>query len=219
MSTEIVITEDSSATLYSEIFNEHYHSIGGAINESMHIFINLGLHNFSNKEINILEVGYGTGLNAILTYKENQLLNNKIYYHGIDLYPISLDTFHKLAYFNLIKNIDINTINNLFCNNWNKTIMDSSSFSILKENINLLNFSTEIKYDLIYFDAFSPESQPELWTEDIFNHMFKILKPNGILVSYCSKGTFKRNLRNSGFIVNRHKGPGKKRHVIKALKK
>ena len=212
----LIKTQDSSYTFKSILFNECYHSTNGAYTESMHIFINYGLKNFVNKTINILEIGYGTGLNAILSFVENRKLKNKIFYHAIELYPISAEEFEELGYTTYIN--DKKLLEEFFADNWNKVVKPDSLFQIYKQQIDFMKFMPEKKYDLVYFDAFSPESQPEMWSYKNLEKISDNMTKNGLLVSYCSKGSFKNNLRNLGFVVKRLPGPKGKRHIIKAIK-
>jgi len=219
MNTEIINTGDGSCTLRNEYFGETYHSINGAVAESMHIFINLGLRSFSSRNISILEIGYGTGLNAMLSFLENQSLGNTIFYHGIEKYPIGKENFltfvehtHDLA-----TKIGTDTAIK-FCDGWNSEIEISPTFRLLKQNIDFENFVPDRKYDLIYFDAFSPETQPEMWRLENLKKIIDCLVPDGIFVTYCCKGILKQNLRSLGMNVKRMPGPKGKRHVIRATK-
>lgn len=219
MNTEIIGTGDGSCTLRNEYFGETYHSINGAVAESMHIFINLGLRSFSNQSISILEIGYGTGLNAMLTYIENQSLENEIFYHGIEKFPIGKETFLPFVSHtpDITAKIDIDTATG-FCDGWNSEIEISPKFKLLKQKIDFNEFSPIRKYDLIYFDAFSPETQPEMWTLENLRKIINNIADNGIFVTYCCKGILKQNLRDLGMIVKRMQGPKGKRHVIRATK-
>lgn len=219
MNTEIISTGDGSCTLRNEYFGETYHSINGAVAESIHIFINLGLRSFCNRSINILEIGYGTGLNAMLTFIENQSLGNKIFYHGIEKFPICKETFLPFIAHtpNIAARFDTDTALK-FCENWNLEIEISHTFRLLKQIIDFENFVPDRKYDLIYFDAFSPETQPEMWTKENLQKIIDSLVPDGIFVTYCCKGILKQNLRDLGMTVKRMPGPKGKRHVIRATK-
>lgn len=219
MNTEIISTGDGSCTLRNEYFGETYHSINGAVAESMHIFINLGLRSFCKQNISILEIGYGTGLNAILTFIENQSLGNIIFYHGIEKFPIDKETFLPFVSHtpDIFSKLDDNRAIK-FCEDWNSEIEISPTFHLLKQNIDFENFVPNRKYDLIYFDAFSPETQPEMWTLENLQKIINNLAPDGIFVTYCCKGILKQNLRSLGMIVKRMQGPKGKRHVIRATK-
>lgn len=216
MSVVIKTTQDNSKTLYSNIYKEHYHNLGGALSESLHIYINLGLSNFNNKSINIFEIGYGTGLNAVLTYWENQRLNNTINYHAIDKHPIGKQTFLDLNFTDLIGLKE--DLDEGFYDDWDKSIQIGKSFNLLKIKADLTEYNFNNKYDLVYYDAFSASSQPELWEFDIISKVCESIKKDGILVSYCCNGKFKENLRNCGMKLKRHQGPVGKRHVLSAKK-
>ena len=219
MNTEIIHTSDGSCTLRNECFGETYHSINGAVAESMHIFINLGLRNFSNRNISILEIGYGTGLNAMLTFIENLPLGNTIFYHGIEKFPIGTETFMQFVKHTpyISEKLD-DKIATKFCDNWDSEMEISQNFKLLKQKIDFEAFSPALKYDLIYFDAFSPDTQPERWTMENLRKIINNLTDNGIFVTYCCKGILKQNLRNLGMNVRRMPGPKGKRHVIRATK-
>ena len=219
MNTEIISTGDGSCTLRNEYFGETYHSINGAVAESMHIFINLGLKSFSNQNISILEIGYGTGLNAMLTLIENQSLGNTIFYHGIEKFPINKDAFLSFVSHTPYASAKLDTDTSMkFCEGWDSEIEISPKFKLLKQNIDFESFSPARKYDIIYFDAFSPDTQPEMWTLENLQKIINNLVDDGIFVTYCCKGILKQNLRSLGMNVKRMQGPKGKRHVIRATK-
>ncbi len=215
---EIRKTDDGSHTLFIPGLNEHYHSSYGAVQESMHVFIDAGLNFLSDQKtkINILEVGFGTGLNALLTLLHST--NKIIFYHGIEAFPVSKEITGQLDYPGFLK--DKNAI--LFFDKihrvkWNEDMSITEKFTLRKEQAKIEEISLEReKYDLVYFDAFAPEVQPELWTEDIFRKLFDATKSGGVLVTYSSKGLVKQNLRTSGFEVKRLPGPPGKRHIVRA---
>lgn len=214
---EVIITKDDSKTLFSKKYGQHYHSLNGAISESNHIFLNLGLRNFTNQNVSILEIGYGTGLNALLTYFENLKLNNKIYYHGIDVFKVSMDVFEQLEYLKHIDNPE--SLSRNFCDYWEQEIEIDKSFVLYKNDIDFNIFEPMQNYDIIYFDAFSPEIQPQMWEYFNLKKIVEKINKGGFFVTYCSKGVLKQNLRNLGLEVKRYSGPIGKRHVICALKK
>ena len=211
-------TLDNSNTLFSEQFNEHYHSINGAINESIHVFINAGLKAFNKNTINIFEVGFGTGLNAYLSLLES--INNQItiHYTAIELYPLSIDTISGLKYQEQLSNNTDDLFKQMHQSNWNESIIISSSFYLKKIKADFNKFELDQRYDLIFFDAFSPDIQPDLWSLNNFQKLYNSLDKDGILTTYSSKGIVKQNLRDAGFIVKRLAGPKGKRHMIKAIK-
>jgi tRNA U34 5-methylaminomethyl-2-thiouridine-forming methyltransferase MnmC len=209
-------TKDLSPTLYSEEFQQAYHSIHGAISESLHVFIHYGLAEIakSKKDISIFEMGYGTGLNAALTWQ--YALNNQlqINYHSIEKYPVEAQLYEQFITQDLELNQLISQLNqarwgishSLECFQFQKIIGD-----IAVNNL-------EHQFDLIYYDAFSPNAQPELWTEDMFKTMYECLNSNGILVTYCAKGQVKRNLKAAEFKVESPPGPVGKREMTRARK-
>ncbi len=208
-----VSTGDGTATLFVPSLNEHYHSIHGAVRESLHVFIHAGLQEINQEEIRILEVGFGTGLNALLSLS---LTQHPIIYHTIEFHPLSNEVIQTLNYaenehdqsmWNLIHEVP-----------WEDEYKINELFRIKKMQVDLLLFSTSEKYDLIYFDAFGPNVQPELWTINIFKKMFELLNPGGILVTYSAKGELKRNLKECGFEVESLPGPPGKREMTRARK-
>jgi tRNA U34 5-methylaminomethyl-2-thiouridine-forming methyltransferase MnmC len=225
---QLITTSDGSHTLYHEALNETYHSKNGALQESLHVFIKNGLEIFLNENkinsVSIFEVGFGTGLNAILTLKEAIKKNIKINYTCIEAFPLSIDNINQLNYLNE-ENDDLKLLfNKIHECNWNEWKNIHEFFSIYKmeskleqiTSIQLLKISQP--FDVIYFDAFSPEKQPELWTTKIFKTIYDAMNIRSILVTYSAKGDVKRALREAGFIVKRLTGPIGKRHMIYAEK-
>jgi len=220
------ITADGSHTIYNQEIDEHYHSINGALAESIHIFINAGFNYFCQhlniKSINIFEVGFGTGLNTILTLIEAVKQNINVNYFTIEKYPINNEDAKKLNYFDFIEPEFKTYFNQIHEVEWNKMVKINSNFNLFKIENNLINFNFETvstnNFDLIYFDAFSFEKQPELWSQLIFSNIYNHLNINGILLTYSAKGIIKQNLRAVGFEVKRLNGPKGKRHIIRALK-
>ncbi|MFZ4797793.1 MAG: tRNA (5-methylaminomethyl-2-thiouridine)(34)-methyltransferase MnmD [Bacteroidia bacterium] len=225
---EIITTADGSHTLFHEVLNETYHSKNGALQESLLVFIQNGLANYLHKNpietIHIFEVGFGTGLNALLTLKEAMNRNIKIKYTCLEAFPLGFETINQLNYLNEENDILKTLFNKMHLCNWNEWIEINEHFSIYKmenklEQIttnNLLQISNP--FDLIYFDAFAPDKQPELWTTSIFKTIFDSMNIGSILVTYSAKGDVKRALREAGFIVKRLAGPVGKRHMLCALK-
>jgi len=216
--TKIVKTEDGSNTLYSPEFNEHYHSTYGAINESMQVYIENGLRYSKKKILNVFELGFGTGLNAILTYIESIKSNLKIKYHTIELYPIKPEIISELDYSKQFSLEELLIFNKMHNSCWDTEIKLSENFIFKKIKSDFEGFVYNEKYDVIYFDAFAPDTQPNLWSTENFLKLYNSLNPNGIVTTYSSKGIVKRNLRDAGFKVFRLPGPNGKRHVIRAEK-
>ncbi len=223
MPLKLIKTGDGSFTLFVPELNEHYHSTFGAVNESRHIFINAGFNYFKNltEQINILELGFGTGLNAFLTLFEVRKNKQKVNYTAIEPDPIDKDIFSRLNYFDFIKDKNAEKIFlRLHQNDWNKHAEISKDFFLLKINSKIEDVILESdKYQLVYFDAFAPEVQPGLWTEQIFQKVYKSMRNNGVLVTYSAKGMVKRNMISAGLKVEKIPGPKGKREFIRAVKK
>jgi len=221
MERKIIITKDNSKTLLIPEMNETYHSTHGAIAESQHIYIEHGLTFFNNKKtVDIFEMGFGTGLNAILTLNHALKQNILINYHTIEKFPVTIDEIRSLDYINTLQLNDLNTeFLKLHHSKMDKTILINRYFNFLKQQVDLKTIQLDKnKYDLIYFDAFAPQHQPDLWTIDVLQKMYDCLKPNGFLITYCAQGQFKRNLKLIGFKVIPLPGPVGKREITKALK-
>lgn len=220
MNRRIIKTSDNSDTIFDEELQEIFHSKHGALNESNHVFIKNGLNYLSNKynKFSIFEVGFGTGLNTILTLIESESQNKHIKYYSIEAYPLDKDICEKLNYNEFLSKKYQEIFYNLHNIEWNKEFNINDNFTLKKINQYLENYNPEIKFDLIYFDAFSPEKQPQLWTYEIFNRLYENLNNNGVLVTYSAKGEVKRNLQKCGFIIEKLEGPIGKREMIRARK-
>jgi len=214
----IVPTGDRSHTLYVTELNEHYHSIHGAINESLHVFINSALSYFQGDFVKIFEVGLGTGLNAFLTMLRIDEEQRNVRYHAIEKYPLSMDTIRKLNYTELLEGANIEWFEQIHQATWQQDIQLTPFFSIKKIRADLLEFTPEETYNVIYFDAFAPEKQPELWTTKIFRKLYNCLAPGGILTTYSSKGEVKRTMKKCGFLVDKIAGPPGKREMLRCIK-
>ncbi len=212
------LTEDGSHTLYNEKLDETYHSKHGAIQEAMHVFINAGLNYINKPTINILEVGFGTGLNAFLTLQESRGIN--INYTSLEAYPLEGDVIDQLNY---IKELNLDTdevkqFEKLHAVEWGSYQEVTSKFNLNKVKVELAKYRTTELFDIIYFDAFGPRVQPEMWEKEIFKKMHDILAEKGILVTYCAKGSVKRTLKEVGFQVEPLPGPPGKREMTRAKK-
>ena len=220
MKREIFITEDGSTSIHLPEWNENYHSKHGAIQEAKHVFIKNGLSLFENQSIAIMEIGFGTGLNAIITFLEGRKLNQIIDYHGIEAYPVAAD---EVLLMNYMQQLD--TINSsedfvkMHESKWEEKIILSEEFSITKRKQFFNDIDDENYFDLIYFDAFGYRVQPDLWSTSIFQKMYDALKPNGILVTYAARGVVKRSMIEVGFTVEKLAGPPGKREMFRARKK
>ena len=217
MNEKIILTNDGSHSLFSPKINESYHSKHGAIVEAEHVFIRNGFSTVKKSNLNILEVGFGTGLNALLTYQKATQKGIQVNYHTIELYPIDKKTYLKLNFTDLI-GLEKKNLSNLHSCPWEKKQKINPYFSLTKNHTSLEKYKTDIKFDIIYFDAFSPEKQPKLWSHIIFEKMHKILKNDGFLVTYCAKGIIKRTMKYVGFKIIVLDGPPGKRQMTRGNK-
>lgn len=219
---EIVKTKDGSHTLRSKhCGGELYHSHNGSIQEAQHIFIDNGIKNIAQKEINIFEMGFGSGLNAIMTYFFAQKQQVKVNYYSIEAYPIGISDALQLNYNDFLQEKDYKIVfEQLHQCQWNKSNAISSFFTLHKINAKVescdLSFLQE-KIDIVYYDAFAPNAQAHLWEEEVMLKMKNLLKQNAFLISYCAKGSFKRSLKKIGFEVMALPGPIGKREITKAV--
>ena len=231
MERKLIITKDGSHSVSIPEMSAHagtdgnvtYHSIHGAIQESMHVFIEAGLRYFINssspKRLNLLEIGFGTGLNALLTTIEAEKTETSIYYAALEPYPLSNEEVHSLNYCQLLvrKDLQEDFIKMHQCE-WNKSIVVTENLLLHKSNFTLQTFEHTTQFDLIYFDAFAPAVQPELWTKEIFEKLYGMMAAGGILVTYCSKGDVRRAMLAAGFHVEKIPGPKGKREMVRARK-
>ena len=218
MEIEIQSTADGSKTIFVPSLDEHYHSIKGALTESQHIFIKMGLHECTAKEPRILEVGFGTGLNAILTLEEAEK-RGKIHYTTLERYPLPLEIVHQLCYDKLLDEKTASYFPILHQVPWNEWQEITENFRLRKIECDLTTLKIEEGYDVIYYDAFAPEKQPDMWTQEIFDKLYTCMAPNGIFVTYCAKGVVRRMLQTAGFTVERLAGPPNgKREILRGRK-
>ena len=210
-------------TIHLPEWNEQYHSKHGAVQEARHVFLKMGLHAFlekvHRKKISILEIGFGTGLNAFLTILEAEKFGLQINYTGVEAYPVSHDEVEHLNYPEAAgaeKQTDI--FQKLHDTEWEKQEKITSFFNLTKQQKKFSEITDHEQYDLIYFDAFGARVQPELWTEEIFSLMFAALKSGGVLVTYAAKGSVRRAMIACGFQVVKLPGPPGKREMLRAVK-
>ncbi len=210
-------TQDGSATLFVPELDEHYHSTKGALTESRHIFIEMGLKASATLSPRILEVGFGTGLNAFLTLQYAEEEQRAVHYTGIELYPLS---WEEVAALNYSRDLLFKSIHDA---PWGGDIALSPHFVLRKVNADVNRYLEECVdpagYDVVYFDAFAPEKQPEMWSEQLLHSVYKQLNSGGILTTYCAKGVIRRLLQKVGFQVERLPGPpGGKREILRGTK-
>lgn len=219
MRRKIITTDDGSRTIQIEDWDEQYHSKHGAIQEAYHVFIKHGLRLFADEKIAILEIGFGTGLNALITLIEAEKLNLTIDYLGVEAYPVILAELKQLNYIEELNALDFEEQFDLMhSSTWEKTNTITPYFKLLKQKKDFLHITSKNQFDLIYFDAFGARVQPELWTTKIFRIMFTALKSKGVLVTYAAKGSVRRAMQEVGFSVERLPGPPGKREMLRASK-
>ena len=221
MKRQFLITGDGSITIHLPEWNEQYHSKHGAIAEARHVFIEAGLKHsvktFQGQPIDILEIGLGTGLNAILTLLEAHSEGIEVNYTGVEAYPVSMEEVEKLNYTKLIPG-SASLFKLMHEQPWDWDNELAPGFRLEKQQKFFSEINDQDKFHLVYFDAFGPRVQPELWTEEIFGKMFKALKAGGVLVTYSAKGSVRRAMQNIGFEVERLPGPPGKREMLRAVK-
>lgn len=216
------MTGDGSHSISVPELNVAYHSIHGAIRESLHVFIEAGFKavcSHVTDQCHILEIGFGTGLNALLTAIEAERIELTVYYVALEPDPISMEEAHVLNYCELLgrQELQVEFIRMHQCE-WNRSLSLTENLLMHKSGDTLETFEHNTKFHLIYFDAFAPNAQPELWTKEVFDKMYSLLQPGGILVTYCSKGDVRRNMIAAGFTVEKLQGPPGKREMIRARK-
>ena len=236
-------TDDGSATLFVPELNEHYHSTKGARTESQHIFVDMALKASPATAPRVLEIGFGTGLNAWLSLEEAERSQRNIHYTGLELYPLDWETVEQLNYIapdeyltvNQMQQPSVNLFKQIHVSPWEQNVALTPYFTLhkIKTDVNqwtshqpspqIVNCQLSIvnyqSPDVIYFDAFAPEKQPEMWSQELFNRLYVLLNEEGILTTYCAKGIVRRMLQAAGFLVERLPGPpGGKREILRARK-
>jgi len=230
---QIQFTADGSHTLYIPEIEEHYHSVNGAIQESLHVYIEAGLNHYSRlnsfethrhighidiHSINVLEFGFGTGLNAFLTIVEAEKRNLKINYTTIEKYPLPAAITNQLNYTKGFPEKFQSYFDKIHSCEWENFVKISDNFQIKKVQANFSDFQFEDNHDVIFYDAFAPDKQQEVWSQKIFDKIFQHTNPEGILTTYCAKGNIRRMIQSAGFFVERISGPPGKREMLRARK-
>jgi tRNA U34 5-methylaminomethyl-2-thiouridine-forming methyltransferase MnmC len=219
--SRLFITDDGSHSIFSEKYGVSYHSKYGAIEETQHVFIDAALRFKAvvQQNISILEIGFGTGLNAFVTFLEAEKRNLFVKYTAVEAYPISFQQAEQLNYSALLKTDgDTDYFLKLHHSPWNVPFQLSDQFNIEKVLKKFEEIEYQNQFDIIYFDAFAPDAQPELWDDEMLAKMYKALAPDGILVTYCAKGAVKRSLKKVGFSIEALPGPPRKREMTRATK-
>ena len=219
---ELYTTEDGSPTLYAPTFGEHYHSMHGAVQESEHIYLGLALRERMSSwqegdaPLRLFEVGFGTGLNALLSWREAEERHIPLQYYSIEKFPITPEVYEALHYEGLGQELEVkDQLLRLHTAPWDEAVELSPFFTLYKLRGDLTTCTFPERLSVIYYDAFSPESQPELWAEELFQRLGKASCSGAILSTYCAKGEVRRRLQRSGFLVERLPGPPGKREVLR----
>lgn len=219
MKRNIVTTADGSKTIQIEDWNEQYHSIHGAVQEAYHVFIKNGLNQFQNQNVSILEIGFGTGLNALITFVEAKKLGLNVHYEGVEAFPVSSNEIAELDY---VATLDFQSYEKQFLqmhqSDWGIDVELTKGFTLFKNKLDFQEITHQNLFNLIYFDAFGYRVQPELWSQLVFEKMFNSLKDGGVLVTYSAKGIVRRTMQKVGFSVERLPGPPGKREMLRATK-
>jgi len=221
MKTILQTTDDGSHTLYVPELDEHYHSTHGAIRESQHVYIDAGLRHSLSTEINLLEIGFGTGLNAFLTLLEAEKLQKKIHYTTLERYPVTVSNAAELNYSDIIDPSRKETFRMLHTAAWGEWVPVTPYFWLKKHSMDLRDFliiPQDETFDMIFYDAFAPEKQQEMWRQEIFDKLFTFSRDKAILTTYCAKGAVRRMLQSAGYNVERLPGPPGKREILRARK-
>lgn len=221
---QLIITKDGSHTVSIPELNVTYHSHHGAIQESLHVFINAGLKYVLDTDnlpvIYIFEMGFGTGLNALLTLIEAERLQQAVHYTTIELYPLQEGEINSLNFCEQLKRSDLDSaFQRLHQCEWEKDVIITPFFTFNKIKVSLFDFTTYQRFNVIYYDSFAPSAQPEHWTMEVFGKLFSILLPGGIFVTYCSKSIVRKAMQAAGFMVTKIQGPWGKREMIRAIRK
>ncbi len=215
---QLINTSDGSHTIYVPEIDEHYHSVHGAVQESTFIFINNGFEVCKADPVFILEIGFGTGLNALLTAIRSSSGTREVYYTSIEKYPLSNEMVNSLNHFKFAGENGKKIYQLIHSAPWNESVNICNNFSLNKIKSDFTKIQLPGRYDLVYFDAFGPDKQPEMWTRDMFTGIAAVTNKNGILVTYSAKGEVKRSLKACGYEVTLLPGPPGKRQMIRAVK-
>ena len=219
-------TADGSFTLYTSDLDEHYHSVNGAVQESQHVYLAAGLSQYIRKnypsheaddketqaEIRVLEFGFGTGLNAYLTALEAEKQKIKFFYTALEKYPLPQEITDQLNYSAANQSL----FQHIHQSGWGNPVVIRPYFILQKLAIDFVGFDFPDRYDVVYYDAFAPDKQPEVWSQELFDKLFFAMNPGGVLTTYCAKGAIRRRMQQSGFTVERIPGAPGKREMLRA---
>lgn len=219
MKKEVVVTGDGSKTIHMPELNESYHSTHGALQEAEHVFVKYGLDQLEKESIDVFELGFGTGLNAILAYRFSRENNVHINYVGVEAYPVSIEMLEALDYTDFLTGDEKNVFLKMHHADWGSKVVLSDQFTFHKIEEKIEDYEVdEDAIDIVFFDAFGPRTQGSLWQPVILEKMAKMLREKGILTTYCAQGQFRRDLKSVGFDVTKVPGPPGKREMTVAFK-
>ena len=215
---ELQLTADGSHTLFIPEMDEHYHSVNGAVQESRHVFIQSGLHHVQKNAVTVLEIGFGTGLNAFLTLLDAEESRRSVCYYSFELYPLDMHLVDSLNFAGTICPARQDTFRALHTADWDAPVRITDLFTLHKIQGDSNRKEIPAGIDLVYFDAFAPDKQPEMWNQEIFNRLFAGMNEGGVLTTYCAKGVVRRMMKEAGYTVERIPGPPGKREMLRAIK-
>jgi tRNA U34 5-methylaminomethyl-2-thiouridine-forming methyltransferase MnmC len=214
----IITTEDGSSSLFVPGLNEHYHSVHGAETESLHIFIHAAFDATDRDPVHVLEMGMGTGLNTILTLAAARKQNRTVEYHAVEKYPLTGKEVSAL-HFRITESPELSGyFHAIHTEPWDQPVSITDRFTLFKEQCDIRSFTPRTSYDVIYFDAFAPEVQPDLWSQRVFMDLYRCTSPGGVLTTYSAKGKVKRSLISVGYRVEKLPGPPGKREFLRAIR-
>ncbi len=216
MERRIILTEDGSHSLYVEGMDEPYHSVHGAIQESRHVFIESGLNFLECRDLRILELGFGTGLNALLTLIEAEKRKCNIHFHSVEKYPLTEKEYGQLNFEKELPDCPEGSLNKMHSLPWNQKLELSPRFSLYKEHADFREMEAKGPFDLVYYDAFAPQKQAHLWSQEQFEIIARLMRPGGVLVSYTAMGSVRRAMKACGFLTEKIPGPPGKREMVRA---
>lgn len=218
-SLHIEKTDDGSSTLYLPRLDEHYHSVKGARTEALHVYIETAFGYCRKKDVCVLEIGFGTGLNAFLTQQAAGQQGRRVHYVSLELYPLEWELVAGLGYTTGLEKEQAACFESLHAAAWDRPVEVSSDFILYKIRADLRSYVFTGPYDVVYFDAFAPDKQPGLWEEEIFGRIYRSMSAGAVLSTYCAKGEVRRRMQRAGFSVERLPGPpGGKREILRACR-
>jgi tRNA U34 5-methylaminomethyl-2-thiouridine-forming methyltransferase MnmC len=218
MNRELRITDDGSHTVFYKDLDEPYHSVYGAIQESRHVFIEQGFFQLRQTPVRILEVGLGTALNLLLTVFSSEEKGTEVYYHAVEKYPLLPEEYNQLNFNKFLPDHGSEWLSSIHDAAWDTEVRITNWFTIFKERSDVKAMKTSGRFDLVYFDAFAPDKQPELWGTEVFTMLATLMNQGAVLVTYTAKGSVRRTMQSCGFRVEKVPGPPGKREMIRAVR-